>query len=329
MAETRTCPRCTGPLDRLDLHCPFCGAVFSRLKDADSSRTAPAAAATAMSSPSTSHPASASVSAANSAVTAAPPVSFETASGAAFPSAPPAAVPFQQIVPSPAHPVYRSAVAAPAAVSAPAPPQGYQPPPPQAAPPPLRPVFAGPRSTAPVPAADSRIRPEDPYRAPRSAVSRFDRAWEIQLANLIPADRVRRLLAHFLDYLIVIMPPAFLVGFSGRLNPGDLASEDWFQGGVVALFFFAMLPLLLVNVYFLGKYGQTIGKRALNIRIVRTDGTPASLLRIVFLRFIATQALSAIPYLGTFFGLLDVLFIFGDERRCIHDHFADTVVVVA
>jgi hypothetical protein len=34
------------------------------------------------------------------------------------------------------------------------------------------------------------------------------------------------------------------------------------------------------------------------------------------------------PYVGPFFGLANILFILRADRRCIHDHFADTKVVL-
>jgi uncharacterized RDD family membrane protein YckC len=34
-----------------------------------------------------------------------------------------------------------------------------------------------------------------------------------------------------------------------------------------------------------------------------------------------------IPVIGPLFGLVNVLFIFGEERRCLHDLAANTIVV--
>jgi uncharacterized RDD family membrane protein YckC len=71
--------------------------------------------------------------------------------------------------------------------------------------------------------------------------------------------------------------------------------------------------------------GQTIAKRALGIKVVRTDGTPVSLSRIFWLRNVVNIVLGIVP----FYGLVDVLFIFGAGRRCLHDKIADTIVVKA
>ena len=47
----------------------------------------------------------------------------------------------------------------------------------------------------------------------------------------------------------------------------------------------------------------------------------------MLLRYLPTSAVSLIPYAGSFVALLDVLFIFRRDQRCIHDHLAGTVVV--
>jgi uncharacterized RDD family membrane protein YckC len=86
---------------------------------------------------------------------------------------------------------------------------------------------------------------------------------------------------------------------------------------------------LLIHGYLLATRGQTVGKALLKIRIVRSDGSPASFTRIVGLRYLTTTVLASIPIIGTIYGLIDVLFIFGAARRCLHDYIADTIVVTA
>jgi uncharacterized RDD family membrane protein YckC len=77
------------------------------------------------------------------------------------------------------------------------------------------------------------------------------------------------------------------------------------------------------------KNGQTIGKRIVGIKVVRTDFSRATLGRIFWLRNVVNAIPGAIPYVGNVYGLVDHLFIFGESRQCVHDKIADTVVVKA
>ena len=86
---------------------------------------------------------------------------------------------------------------------------------------------------------------------------------------------------------------------------------------------------LVVHGYLLATRGQTVGKAILKIRIVRSDGSRASFGRLVGLRYLLNSALTMIPIAGTLYGLVDVLFIFRQARRCLHDLIADTIVVTA
>jgi len=76
------------------------------------------------------------------------------------------------------------------------------------------------------------------------------------------------------------------------------------------------------------KWGQTVGKRALSIRVVSAyDRSPVS--GSAAARRAATFALAPmVPFVGTFFYLLNVLWQLWDRRRqCLHDKVANTVVV--
>ena len=93
--------------------------------------------------------------------------------------------------------------------------------------------------------------------------------------------------------------------------------------------FLAMLALIIWNCVWLQRYGQTVGKRVLHIRIVRSSGERASLGRIFGLRYAPMILLGAVPYLGFLITLADYLLVFRDSRKCLHDQFADTIVVKA
>lgn len=138
-----------------------------------------------------------------------------------------------------------------------------------------------------------------------------------------------RLLAWFLDGVIaslMIWVPALIVAAATRVFSQP---NDQFDSSLL------ILPLSLCAVGFIAwawitlllvaRYGQTMAKRLLEIRVVRSDGSQASLGRIFWLRNVVNGLLGMIPL----YGLIDVLFIFGERRQTIHDLIADTIVVRA
>ena len=71
--------------------------------------------------------------------------------------------------------------------------------------------------------------------------------------------------------------------------------------------------------------GQSLGKKYCGIKVVRSDGSPVTLGRVVWLRNVVNWLISFVPL----YGFVDVLFIFGESRQCLHDRIADTTVVKA
>jgi uncharacterized RDD family membrane protein YckC len=140
-------------------------------------------------------------------------------------------------------------------------------------------------------------------------------------ARSVPlAGRGERLLAAIIDralYLACFLP----------VLVAAIADSRSLVGVTLALGFLAMVCLFIYNLMLLGDNGQTVGKRWLNIRIVRTDGRDAEFGRIFSLRMLVPWLLGF--FLGPFFALPDLLCIFGNEKRCLHDMIADTIVVDA
>lgn len=80
----------------------------------------------------------------------------------------------------------------------------------------------------------------------------------------------------------------------------------------------------LYQMYLLSTLGQTIGKKVVNIRIVKIDsGENGGFMTNVGLRLVLSGLLGIIPL----YTLVDVLFIFRADRRCIHDLIARTRVI--
>jgi hypothetical protein len=59
------------------------------------------------------------------------------------------------------------------------------------------------------------------------------------------------------------------------------------------------------------------------------EGRKPAFGRLIGLRIRDCWAIGLVPIIGPIYSIVDVLFIFRDDRRCIHDHIAGTRVVVA
>lgn len=143
------------------------------------------------------------------------------------------------------------------------------------------------------------------------------------------ATPVQRLVAIIIDGIImmVIMVPVLLIFFGGWMAYAHALNDSIVTKFVAMTFGFVVY--LAVNGMFLAQNGQTIGKKAMGIKIVRSDGSKADLARIILWRQLPTQAIQLIPILGGLLGLVDVLAIFRSSRQCFHDQIADTIVIKA
>jgi uncharacterized RDD family membrane protein YckC len=158
----------------------------------------------------------------------------------------------------------------------------------------------------------------NPYASPTAVVA------DAPVASGDLAERGTRLAAAIVDSITVMIfyIPVIVVASSTSAKGND---ANW----AFALAGFAILAVLATNAVMLHRRGQTIGKRLLGIKVVRSDGSRAGLGRIVALRLLPVTLLGMIPLVGPVLGLLDAMLIFRDSRRCLHDQFADTIVVRA
>jgi uncharacterized RDD family membrane protein YckC len=164
----------------------------------------------------------------------------------------------------------------------------------------------------------------NPYEAPQASVAD---APDASGRRQYLAGRWERLVAVIVDTLVYL--PAAALYAIGIMNIDE--TEGAGPGAVLALAGAGLIGLgvLIVQLMMLHKNGWTIGKRALKIRIVRRDGSRASLGRIFWLRMVVMGLLGAIPLAGSVVSLVDVLMIFRSDRRTLHDMIADTKVVKA
>ena len=160
---------------------------------------------------------------------------------------------------------------------------------------------------------------QNPYAAPSAVVDDVAPEGEFVLAG-----RGERFLAVIVDGLVA--SPMYVAGFI--IYGATLRNQT---PSLIAMLFVLIygIALIVVNLTLVARNAQTIGKKLLGIKVQRKDGSRASLGRIFWLRNVVNAIPSFIPFVGAIYGLVDVLFIFGEPRRCVHDYIADTVVVKA
>ncbi|MFS1860251.1 RDD family protein [Vibrio lentus] len=148
----------------------------------------------------------------------------------------------------------------------------------------------------------------------------------VNTTEVIPASRWPRFLAFFIDGVItaVIIAPIFMYTdcFQKTLDTGVIDFRE-----AAAVYAYLGLMFLLVHGYLLNKKGQTIGKHLMEIAIVDMEGKPIGLYKIVGKRMIPMITFTIIPITGHLISMLDSLFIFRKNRRCLHDLIAGTQVV--
>lgn len=181
---------------------------------------------------------------------------------------------------------------------------------------------------------------QNPYQAPAAYLA------EPTPETMEFADRGTRLGAHILDWL-VFLPLGGIIGLlffwlmmahGTGMSWGEAwgAALNFSRGmtrdvrlllgvalGIAVLF----LGLVGLNLYWLHRHGQTIGKRICKIKVVRTDGSRVSLGRIIGLRWLPVAAMQMIPLVGFLVKFIDPLMIFRESYQCLHDQIADTIVV--
>lgn len=162
------------------------------------------------------------------------------------------------------------------------------------------------------------------YAPPTAAVGDIDTR---TAAGHALAGRGTRLGAALID-VVILLVVMFVIGLVTPFRFYDP------QGGgaiftVVTSYILGMAIFLLVHGWLLATRGQTVGKKLLGIRIVRTDGSAAPFGRAFGLRYALNGLIASVPLVGPVYAIVDALMIFRDSRQCLHDQIADTIVVKA
>ena len=162
---------------------------------------------------------------------------------------------------------------------------------------------------------------ENPYEAPQSELKApaTDSGDEF-------ASRWKRLWGALLDGLIVSLvnvPLMIASGYMGKAMEQSVTILETALIGVAAFVIF-----MLINGYSLHARGQTLGKMIVGTQIVSAETRDRlPLARVALMRYLPIHVTSIIPIFAQLLGLIDALFIFRRDKRCVHDLIAGTVVI--
>ena len=161
---------------------------------------------------------------------------------------------------------------------------------------------------------------DDIYKAPESNLIE-----EVQKDNEL-ASRLSRLGASILDSLILMAVTLPVMYFTGGFDVIDTGVEpSWTYSLLIGLV--GVGCFIVFNASLLARYGQTIGKKVVGIKIVDLDGNLPTIKSHLLVTYATYFMPGQIPVIGQLVSVINILFIFGKQRRCIHDHVAGTQVV--
>ena len=140
------------------------------------------------------------------------------------------------------------------------------------------------------------------------------------------ASRWARLGASLIDSIILVVPIIAIVYGTDYWERVMNQNISLIEQMLPVLMGF--LEYLVLNGYLLHKRGQTIGKWALGIKIVSLHNEKIlPLWKVFFVRYVPQVLVAMIPLAGSILILINDLFIFRKNKRCVHDYIAGTKVI--
>lgn len=165
----------------------------------------------------------------------------------------------------------------------------------------------------------------NPYQSPQAVVADVVSGPEL-------AGRGARLGAAILDSIIVsvvIVPVMFAGGYWSSVMAAAAAGEQvamatqlmWGVVGIAIAFAIQFWPL--------SQTGQTWGKKIVGVKIVDMAGDQPGVGVLLGRRYLFANGVALVPLVGWLISLVNILFIFRGDKRCLHDLVAGTQVVNA
>jgi uncharacterized RDD family membrane protein YckC len=132
-----------------------------------------------------------------------------------------------------------------------------------------------------------------------------------------------RVVAALIDSLLVSLLQfvlGFLLGLATGIDEGML-DQPWATMMAITTGLFSAVIAVFYYVFFTGYNGQTPGKMALRIKVIRTDGADIGYGR-AFLREVPGKFIS-----GILLGIGYLMVAFDRQKQGLHDKIADTYVI--
>lgn len=171
---------------------------------------------------------------------------------------------------------------------------------------------------------------------------------EIEVGIAGAGDRIlAALLNQLFTFLVLLVPFAGLIAFAIK-NEGRIGGSEEIFGLLLGMTSFwvglvGILVYIVVQIYYMSRDGQSLGKKIMRIRVLKTDGRNPGFVGTVLVREIAWSVLVAIiaAVIGlavgdngenainllAFLANFVLLFMVKRDRRTLYDILADTVVV--
>lgn len=171
---------------------------------------------------------------------------------------------------------------------------------------------------------------------------------EIEVGIAGAGDRIlAALLNQLFTFLILLIPFAGLIVFAVK-NEGRIVGSEEIVGLLLGMTSFwvglaGILAYTVIQIYYMSRDGQSLGKKIRRIRVLKTDGRNPGFVGTVLVREIAWSVLVAIiaAVIGlavgdngenainllAFLANFVLLFMVKRDRRTLYDILADTVVV--
>lgn len=171
---------------------------------------------------------------------------------------------------------------------------------------------------------------------------------EIEVGIAVAGDRIlAALLNQLFTFLVLLVPFVGLIAFAVK-NEGRIVGSEEIVGLLLGTTSFwvglaGILAYTVIQIYYMSRDGQSLGKKIMRIRVLKTDGRNPGFVGTVLVREIAWSVLVAIiaAVIGlavgdngenainllAFLANFVLLFMVKRDRRTLYDILADTVVV--